>query len=125
MDKLIKKLSKEYTRYEYIQKILKLERHPKYTEAIYEFLLLSTYYKYISLSDFNIIDEIFVKLDKKHIVLNPIYNLVCYEFLSNNEIDNLVDKIIKLVDEYLALTFQYKTINYEIKGNWYSCSKFN
>ena len=61
--KLITKLSKEYARYLSVQKMLKLERHPKYATALEKFLIS------ISINNSDKLDQVFFKIDKKSIIL--------------------------------------------------------
>lgn len=93
---LEKKLSREYSRYNVVRKLLRLERTPNYWIALERVL-----YKMASSKVENRKDPIFLEIDINHRYFEPFMNLIKDTDLSNKEIKKLIGKVKGFIDDFL------------------------
>jgi Phosphorylated CTD interacting factor 1 WW domain len=121
---LIKKLAREYARYQVVQKILKTERNQKYWASVERLMILMANEQ----SD-NRKDEVFLDIPTNHTYYSSILQLSQYKFVSFNEAAFLVKKIKKKIMKFIKKTefpipkkygndeYTYYCGDYEITAN--------
>ena len=117
---LEKILSKEYSRYKVVKKLLRLERCPNYWIALERVL-----YKMASSRVENRKDPVFLEIDINHRYFEPFMNLIKNTDLSNKEIKKLIGKVKELVDDFLKKKSFKIPKKYGNNGNIYHCDKFH
>ena len=118
-EEFLNKLAKEYKRYKIVRKILNLERNPKYSSSIERLLILMANHK-----DNTRTDEVFIDIPENHEYFAIMRQLIQYNFISANEISDLINKIIIIIKKFLSKTKFKIPEKYGKEGNIYFCNDY-